>query len=115
MPADRQVIVSEQGGERSCPRLLLSGGEILAQLRGRARAESDGPARAPAARPAHRDPEVAAPSWTWTPTARIRAIEIMDAQGNRSRFDFDDVRENVGLKDTLFHFEDPAGVEVIAG
>jgi outer membrane lipoprotein-sorting protein len=32
-----------------------------------------------------------------------------------SRFDFDDIRENVGLKDRLFRFEIPRGVEVVSG
>ena len=46
---------------------------------------------------------------------RIRAILVLDAQGNRSQFAFDDIRENVGLDDRLFRFEVPRGVEVIAG
>jgi outer membrane lipoprotein-sorting protein len=46
---------------------------------------------------------------------RIRAILVVDAQGNRSQFAFDDIRENVGLDDRLFRFEVPHGVEVIAG
>jgi len=44
-----------------------------------------------------------------------RAIEIVDVQGSRSRFDFDGIRENLGLADKLFRFEVPRGVEVIAG
>ena len=48
-------------------------------------------------------------------TDRIRSIEILDAQGNRSRFDFQDLRENIGLPDGLFHFDVPRGVEVITG
>jgi outer membrane lipoprotein-sorting protein len=42
-------------------------------------------------------------------------VQIVDAQGNRSRFDFEDMRENVGLKDSLFHFEIPRGVELVSG
>ena len=30
-------------------------------------------------------------------------------------FEFDDIRENVGLKDRLFRFEIPRGVEVVSG
>ena len=40
---------------------------------------------------------------------------MRDVQGNRSRFDFDDLRENVGLTDGLFRFEVPQGVEVVTG
>jgi len=36
-------------------------------------------------------------------------------QGNRTRFRFEDVRENTGLADRLFRFEPPKGVEVIRG
>jgi outer membrane lipoprotein-sorting protein len=46
---------------------------------------------------------------------RIRAIEVDDGQGGRSRFDFDEIRENVGLPDRIFRFETPRGVEVIEG
>jgi outer membrane lipoprotein-sorting protein len=46
---------------------------------------------------------------------RIRRIEVEDAQGTESAFDFDDIRENVGLPDRTFHFEVPRGVEVITG
>ena len=48
-------------------------------------------------------------------TARIRGIDVVDAQGNRSRFVFDQIRENVGLKDRMFDFQIPSGVEVVAG
>jgi outer membrane lipoprotein-sorting protein len=42
-------------------------------------------------------------------------IEIWDAQGNRSRFRFEKLRENIALDDRLFRFEVPKGVTVIAG
>ena len=47
--------------------------------------------------------------------ARIRGITIVDAQGSRSQFTFDAFKENVGLKDSLFRFEVPRGVEVVSG
>jgi outer membrane lipoprotein-sorting protein len=46
---------------------------------------------------------------------RVRAIEVLDPQGNQSRFTFDDIRENVGLRDQLFRFDVPKGVEVVTG
>jgi outer membrane lipoprotein-sorting protein len=49
------------------------------------------------------------------PTGRIRSILIEDVQGNRTRFRFESVRENTGLADRLFRFDDPAGVEVSRG
>jgi outer membrane lipoprotein-sorting protein len=49
------------------------------------------------------------------PSGRIRSIQLDDLQGNRTRFRFEDVRENTGLRDGLFRFEVPKGVEVIRG
>jgi outer membrane lipoprotein-sorting protein len=46
---------------------------------------------------------------------RIASLEIVDAQGNRSRFRFEAIRENVGLPDRLFRFSVPEGVEVVSG
>jgi outer membrane lipoprotein-sorting protein len=49
------------------------------------------------------------------PSGRIRSLQLDDVQGNRTRFRFEGVRENTGLKDALFRFEVPKGVEVIRG
>ena len=49
------------------------------------------------------------------PRGRIRSILLEDVQGNRTRFRFENVRENTGLADRLFRFEVPKGVEVIRG
>ena len=46
---------------------------------------------------------------------RIRSIDVKDTQGNESRFSFDNIRENVGMKDSIFRFVVPKGVEVISG
>jgi outer membrane lipoprotein-sorting protein len=61
------------------------------------------------------DPELDRVYLEVDPSYRIRSIDILDPQGNRSRFEFQDMRENVGLPDRLFHFEVPQGVEVISG
>jgi len=45
--------------------------------------------------------------------SRIRSILIEDAQGNRTRFRFENVRENTGLDGRLFRLEIPEGVEVV--
>ncbi len=49
------------------------------------------------------------------PSGRIRSILLEDVQGNRTRFRFEGVRENTGLRDGLFRFDVPPGVEVIRG
>lgn len=116
VPADRQVIVREQADLRGIPALLLSGrGDILAQF------AVTFDEKAPPGRqrlvlvPRKADPEVEQVTLDIDPTDRIRGILVLDTQGNRSRFEFEDIRENVGLKDRIFEFKVPQGVEVIAG
>jgi outer membrane lipoprotein carrier protein len=114
VPADRQVIVKTQDTERSLPARLLGGGEILAHFTVTLEPSDKGFARLRLA-PRQDDPEVASAVLVVDEEGRIHAIEIADAQGSRSRFDFAEVRENVGVKDTTFQFEIPKGVEVITG
>ena len=116
VPADRQVIVREQDEERSIPSLLLSGkGDILGQFA----AELETPPSEGLLRlrltPRRPEPEIERVVVDVEPSGRVRQIQVEDAQGGRSRFRFDDIRENVGLPDKLFRFEPPAGVEVIQG
>ena len=91
VPADRQVIVREQGGDRGLALDAALGPRghpraVRRLARDRAAAGRAAPApRAPQARPRGR----AAVYLDVDAAARIRAIEIKDAQGNRSRFDFD--------------------------
>jgi len=116
VPADRQVIVRDQAGQRGIPALLLSGREDLLE-------EFDATLEAPPApgmqrlrlTPKKADPEVERVFLDVDEGDRIRAVRVRDAQGNESRFEFDGIRENVGLPDRLFRFEVPRGVEVIAG
>ena len=61
------------------------------------------------------DPEIARVFLEVDASHRIRRIEVQDAQGTESSFDFDDIRENLGLSDRTFRFEVPRGVEVITG
>jgi outer membrane lipoprotein carrier protein len=115
VPADRQVIVRDQGDLRGIPALLLSGrGDILSQFEV---ALETGPPDVQRLRlsPRKPDPEVEKVYVDVDAGARIRAILVLDAQGNRSRFEFDQIKENVGLPDRLFDFQIPHGVEVIAG
>ena len=116
VPADRQVIVRDQvAGERSIPALLLSGrGDLLDQFE---------PCLAPSPpgrwrlrlTPRKPEPEVESVLVEVDESYEIRSIEIEDAQGNFSRFRFDDVRPDASLPDRLFRFEIPRGVEVVAG
>ena len=116
VPADHQVIVRKTGGERGIPALLLAGrGGILTEFtvalepppaEGRQRMKLT---------PRKQDPEVETVFLEVDAGDRVRSIEVLDPQGNQSRFLFEDIRENVGLRDGLFQFKIPQGVEVISG
>jgi len=115
VPADKQVIVRDQADSRGVTAMLLSGRvEILNQFDVGLEASPGAGARLRLS-PRKPDGEVDRIYLDVDATDRIRTIEILDPQGNRSRFDFQDLRENVGLPDRLFHFEVPRGVEVVTG
>jgi outer membrane lipoprotein carrier protein len=116
VPADRQVIVRDQDQERGVATRLLSGkGGLLEDFEARLDTPpSEGVYRLRLS-PRKPDPEIEVLLVDVDPSGQLRAIQVEDAQGNRSRFRFDDVRENTGLPDKLFHFEVPPGVEVIRG
>ena len=116
VPADKQVIVRSQARDKSLPALLLSGqSDLLAEFE--VSLDDTAPAGARRLRlvPRKADPEVEWVTLDVDASDRIRAIAVADVQGNRSRFEFDDIKENVGLKDSLFQFRAPAGVEVVTG
>lgn len=116
VPADRQVIVRKPGGERGIPALLLAGrGGILSEFT--VALEKDAPAgmRRLKLTPRRADPEVETVYLEADGADRVRTIEVLDPQGNQSRFVFEDIRENLGLRDRLFQFRVPAGVEVVTG
>jgi outer membrane lipoprotein carrier protein len=46
-------------------------------------------------------------------TLSLRGLASTDAQGGTSTFVFNNVKENVGISDTLFEFKMPRGVELI--
>ena len=113
VPADRQVIRREQSDARDLPALILSGqADIVATFDV---ALETGPAGRQRLRltPKKPEPEIEHLYVDVDDAERIRAILVVDVQGNRSQFAFDDIRENVGLDDRLFRFEVPRGVEVV--
>jgi outer membrane lipoprotein carrier protein len=115
VPADRQVIVRDQKDATGVAGLLLSGqGAPLEPFTPRLEAAPEGRLRLLLV-PRKPDTEIEELRLDVDAAYRVRAIEVLDPQGNLSRFEFDDLRENVGLKDELFRFEPPRGVEVIAG
>jgi outer membrane lipoprotein carrier protein len=115
VPADRQVIVKEQAGDKSAPSLLLSGrGSILDQFEAAIEPAPLGRSRLRLT-PRTPDPEMQQVFLEIDAQDRIRGIDVIDAQGAMSRVRLEELRENVGLRDSLFRFTPPPGVEVIQG
>jgi outer membrane lipoprotein carrier protein len=116
VPADRQVIVSEQDQQRSLAARLLSGRGSLAEEFTASMEEplEEGVLRVKLV-PRREEDDVKTAFLDVEPSGRIRGILLEDVQGNRTRFRFDSVRENTGVKDELFRFVFPKGVEVIHG
>jgi outer membrane lipoprotein carrier protein len=116
LPADKQVIVSEQDEQRSLAARLLSGRGGLAE---EFTASLESPLEEGVVRlklvPRREQAELERAFVDLEPSGRVRSIQLDDVQGNRTRFRFDGVRENTGLRDELFRFEVPKGVEVIRG
>jgi outer membrane lipoprotein carrier protein len=116
VPEDRQVIIQDQDEQRSLAARLLSGhGGLLEEFE----ASLEEPLEEGVLRlrlvPRHADAELQRAFVDVEPSGVVRSILLEDLQGNRTRFRFEDLRENTGLPDRLFHFEIPAGVEVIRG
>jgi outer membrane lipoprotein carrier protein len=116
VPADRQVVVSEQDPSRSLAARLLSGqGGLLDEFE----ASLEEPLEEGVLRlrlvPRQPQADVERAIVDAEPGGRIRSILLEDVQGNRTRFRFENVRENTGLADRLFRFDVPTGVEVIRG
>ena len=116
VPADRQVVVSEQDARHSLAARLLSGkGGLLDEFE----ASLDEPLEEGVLRlrlvPRQPQADLERAVVDVEPRGRIRGILLEDLQGNRTRFRFENVRENTGLQDHLFRFDVPKGVEVIRG
>ena len=44
---------------------------------------------------------------------QIIRVSLLDSQGNRTEFLFDEIRENRGLVDSMFRFSVPSGVDIL--
>ncbi len=115
VPADKQVIRQEQAGDKGVALSLLSGqANLLAQFHAALEPDASGRPRLRLT-PKKPDPQVERVFLETDARDRISVIDVKDAQGNQSRFTFENIRENVGVKDEVFRFVVPKGVEVIAG
>jgi outer membrane lipoprotein carrier protein len=116
VPADKQVIVSEQDVRHSLAARLLSGkGGILDEFTATVEEpQEEGVLRLKLV-PRQAQADVERATVDLEPSGRIRAILLEDVQGNRTRFRFEGVRENTGVADHVFRFQVPKGVEVIQG
>jgi outer membrane lipoprotein carrier protein len=115
VPADRQVVVRDQAGDRGLLGRILSGhGEILGHFDAGLETSATGRPRLRLT-PRKPDPDVDRVYIEPDAQDRIQSLEIVDAQGNHSQFRFENIQENLGLQDKLFRFEVPKGVEVISG
>lgn len=116
VPADRQVIVRQTSGERGLTARLLSGeGGLVGQFQVGLEASPGPGLQRLRLVPREPDPDVERVYLDVDSLARIVGLELFDAQGNRSRFRFEDLKENVGLGEGQFRFEVPPGVEVVTG
>jgi outer membrane lipoprotein carrier protein len=116
VPADRQVIVRQTSGERGLTARLLSGeGGLVSQFEVGLEASPGPGLQRLRLVPREPDPDVERVYLDVDAQARIVGLELFDAQGNRSRFRFEELKENVGLGEGPFRFEIPAGVEVVTG
>ena len=46
---------------------------------------------------------------------QLRAVEVLDAAGNRVLYRFSDMKRNAEISDTIFEFEPPEGTEILGG
>lgn len=115
VPEERQVIVKNLKGEKALLSVLLSGKESILD-RFRASLEpTEGPLQQLRLSPKSPEPDVDTVLLDVDNADRIRRVAILDAEGDRSEFLFDQIRENMGLPDRLFHFTPPKDTEVIEG
>jgi outer membrane lipoprotein carrier protein len=113
VPEDKQVITFDATGDRGVAVQLLSGrSDLLTEFQVFAVHGVPNQLRLV---PKDKEAEIREAVIEAEASGRIRRLEILDLQGNRSEYRFENVQENVGLSDSLFEFKVPKGVEVVAG
>ena len=116
VPEDKQVIVQEQDEQRSlAARLLFGQGGLLEEFEALLEEPFEEGVLRVRLTPRREDAELERAFIDVEPSGLVRSILLEDVQGNRTQFRFEELRENTGLKDELFRFEVPSGVEVIRG
>ena len=121
IPVEKQVIVSHQptgamGMERGSPFELLAGRARLTDSFECFPSESDATRGGVVLHlvPKSRHEEFENVELEVAPeSGRILRVALLDIQGNRTEFIFENLRENVELPDSLFRFSIPTGVEVV--
>jgi outer membrane lipoprotein carrier protein len=118
VPIDKQVVVTTlpQGPEATSPALFLAGkGDLVRDFTASYAQLAGTSADAWVLQLVPRQParEYTSITVAVDDALRIRVLETMDAQGGRSRFEFANLKENLGLSDKLFTFAIPRGVDVI--
>lgn len=120
VPEDRQVTVSAvpPGDQAPTPALFLAGrGDLTRDFVATPADTPEVPSRMLGVRLTPRKPEA---DFEWmtvivdSTTLQIRGLITMDAQGGRSTFTFERVKENTGVADQEFRFNIPRGVDVIS-
>jgi outer membrane lipoprotein carrier protein len=118
VPQDRQVIVSTvpSGDQATTPALFLAGkGNLTRDFRV---SDTDVPGAPAGIRALKLEPKKPEREYDWLILGvdeglRIRMLVTVDAQGGRSTFTFNNLKENPGLSDKDFAFKIPRGVDVI--
>lgn len=119
VPEDRQVTVSSLPPDEvvSTPALFLAGRGNLG--RDFVASEPDAPSPLPGTLSVTLTPVRPESDFEWMmlvvdrASLQVRGLITVDAQGGRSSFTFERVRENAGLADRAFRFTIPRGVDVI--
>jgi outer membrane lipoprotein carrier protein len=120
IPADKQVFVSSvpKGDEATTPALFLTGkGDLTRDF---TPAIVEPPAGTPNGTWALKlVPKTRQPEYDWLILAvepgslTLRGLVTVDAQGGKSTFSFNNLKENIPLSDKEFAFKIPRGVDVV--
>jgi outer membrane lipoprotein carrier protein len=121
VPQDRQVVISSvpKDDRASTPTLFLAGkGDLTRDFT--PSLEAAPPGLPPGTRALKLVPKNAQEDYDWLvlavdpATFQIRGLVTVDAQGGRSTFSFENLKENAGLSDKEFAFKIPRGVDVVS-